>query len=184
MLSLSFWREREGLKMRTPLFSASWYDWSGWGGGDEYYSGTGSYRVYGDGTCETGMIERPLPPEAFERLKALLYGDFLQAKTHQDAFDGEGWEMTLYDEDGNVVHETGTGYIYGVPVLEEIVRILNDPGPRVTWDPDDPLNPDNLLKSIIEHMRGEQIQQHIEDPGEREPLKKGNCSVLRQTETW
>lgn len=109
--------------MMEVLFSARRVNWSAhaadWPDGGET-----RYAVYTDGTVESPWGRAALSPQAFARLKELLTGDFCRAATHHNAFDGEGWEMTLYAGNGHIIHETGLGYIYGVTVLEEIAALL------------------------------------------------------------
>ena len=119
--------------------------------------GESRYRVYDDGTVEQGVWSEPLKPEAFERLMELLNGDFRSASTHHDALDGEGWAMTLYDGDGGILHETELGYVYGVPVLEEIAAILRAPK---SWEtpgvPDGFPDPDELMRQVLQDCALEQ----------------------------
>ena len=99
------------------------------------------YTVYDDGLCRYASERRPgycgrsgeelnpsrewrMNEENLARLRLLLQGEFLTAQTHGHACDGTGWEMRAFDGAGNVTHETGPGYIYGVQVLEEIAELL------------------------------------------------------------
>ena len=102
--------------MTVVLFTAQWVDWSGCAV-NETGCGEKRYTIYTDGTVENGIVRASLSPEAFARLKELFSGDFCHAITHRDAYDGDGWSMTLYAGNGHIIHETGLGYIYGVPVL-------------------------------------------------------------------
>ena len=62
--------------------------------------------------------------EDFNELKKLFEKDFLDACAYKDAYDGEGWEMTLFERNGNIIHQI-SGYIYGVEPLEKIAAALS-----------------------------------------------------------
>lgn len=142
--------------MTVVLFTAQWVDWSGCAV-NETGCGEKRYTIYTDGTVENGIVRASLSPEAFARLKELFSGDFCHAITHRDAYDSDGWSMTLYAGNGHIIHETGLGYIYGVPVLEEIAAILRGfdcHGGRTNENPD-PLSPDAILRDILQSMEAE-----------------------------
>ncbi len=118
--------------MGKLLFSAHSEDWSGqmwFDDGTGYAAGGTCYRIYDDGICESGCWQEKMSPELFARMQELFSGDFLCSKTHNEGNDGEAWSMILYDRNGNIIHETGLGYIYNVPALEELVRILHQADP-------------------------------------------------------
>ena len=46
-----------------------------------------------------------------------------------DCCDGTGWRFTSYDEDNNICGKSH-GYIYGIDVLEQMARILNNYIPK------------------------------------------------------
>ena len=145
--------------MAVVLFSAHCVDWS-LHAVDEASGDENRYTIYTDGTIESIMGRDTLSPEVFARLMELFAGDFCRAITHGDAYDGEGWSMTLYAGNGHIIHETGLGYIYGVPVLEEIATILRETHchSRGTTDSKeaDPLSPDVPLRNILQSMASEQ----------------------------
>ena len=61
-----------------------------------------------------------------EKLKSLL-SRIQDVSAHIGGCEGEGWEMTLYGENGEVVYQT-EGYIYGDELLEEIAAMMPNAG--------------------------------------------------------
>ena len=82
-------------------------------------------------------IKTMLDEESFNRIKEIIAQHDLLARMHDDACDGEGWDMTVYDQDGSILSHN-CGYIYGVKPLEEVVNILEENIPeRETNIPDE-----------------------------------------------
>ena len=52
-----------------------------------------------------------------------LFVKFSKEDAHRDGCDGTGYEMTLYDVNGKIIH-TISGYIYGNDVLEKIKALI------------------------------------------------------------
>ena len=114
------------------LFQATWMDWGElalfldplvekhW---TVYFDGTikASAKYAKSGQASVGDIV--LPQGEFEALKELFDHGFLQSCAYHGAYDGEGWKMCLFDENGNAIHQT-SGYIYGVEHLEKIAAMI------------------------------------------------------------
>jgi len=67
-----------------------------------------------------------LPNSEFAKAKKLMN----QFNNHEpfpkiDACDGEAFEITTYDEQGNIVGHRSLGYIYGIEVIEKLVQIFD-----------------------------------------------------------
>lgn len=116
----------------TKLFTASNDNWGETDISEDYWSSS-YWTVYYDGTVEyyevynlsgeTSHVTWELSHEDYEKLCRNLQGRFLKCDQGVDACDGEGWSMTYYGTDGEKIHNF-FGYMYGIPVLEEIVEIL------------------------------------------------------------
>lgn len=89
-----------------------------------YYDGTVEYYEIYNLSGETSHVTRELSDEEFAELSKALQGRFRKCDEGVDACDGEVWSMTYYGTDGEKIHHF-FGYMYGIPVLEDIVEILD-----------------------------------------------------------
>ena len=82
----------------------------------------GYYAKYEDGKI-SDIITRELKKDVFDNCIALITENFETEKSDRSCYDGEGWEMVLYDGKGNVIHEI-CGYIYGNEYLNKVVDYI------------------------------------------------------------
>lgn len=126
-----------------PLFVLVEMDWSMHMSSE---TDTREYYVYPDGRIEWqyngAIFELPLEEHVFvsaddywSGLKThkmtdndflalrKLFEKFSKEDAHRDGCDGTGYEMTLYDVNGKIIHSI-SGYIYGNEVLEDIKNLI------------------------------------------------------------
>ncbi len=116
----------------SVIFTADSYNWGCNDASSDYWTGS-SWTVHCDGTVEyyesynlsgnTEVVTWKLSDEDLTRLNRLLDGGFKLCIKGADACDGTGWSMASYDGTLEKTHEFN-GYIYGNPVLEEMVEII------------------------------------------------------------
>ena len=102
------------------------------------WSGT-SWKIYSDGSYVITIgyvsdIDKIYDPVVRTgKMDLLEFAGFLLAcdcewidpAIHVNACDGQGWQIEMYDADGNVIHTTGgMGYIYGQVNAQRIAHML------------------------------------------------------------
>lgn len=117
----------------AELFTATQTNWGLVNSQEDYWSSS-YWTVYYDGTVEyyenynlsgeTSHVTWELSDEDYEKLCRNLQGRFLKCNEGVDACDGDVWSMTYYSTSGKKIHNF-SGYMYGIPALEEIVEILD-----------------------------------------------------------
>ncbi len=123
----------EKIDQHTEMFGAKQDNWGLVNNQEDYWSSS-CWTVYYDGTVEyyenfnlsgeTSHVTWELSDEDYEKLCRNLQGRFLKCTEGVDACDGDAWSMTYYDIHGEKIHSF-FGYMYDIPVLEEIVEILD-----------------------------------------------------------
>lgn len=127
-------RGKEGaiIDRTSVIFTAEQYNWGCNDALSDYWQshnwtvhcdGTVEYYEYYNLSGETEVVTWKLSEEELARLEMLLDGGFKLCIKGTDADDGTGWNMISYNETGEKIHEFN-GYIYGNPVLEEMVEII------------------------------------------------------------
>jgi len=89
-----------------------------------YYDGLVEHETFYSKSGKVGSKRWQLDEKEFSQLNNILVVDFKNTKTHRYGDDGTGYCFTYFDERGNVIHSTGTGYIYGNEWLEGIEKLL------------------------------------------------------------
>lgn len=84
----------------------------------------GYYAEYEDGSISP-IIKQEVKQEKYDMILALLNENFKEEVSDTNGADGEGWEMVLYDDKGEIIHRI-CGYIYGNEYLNRIVKCLRD----------------------------------------------------------
>ena len=82
----------------------------------------GYYAEYWDGTISP-IVRADIKKETYDSFKSMIEENFKNEKSDKSGADGEGWQMILYDETGNIVHEI-CGYINGNEYLSKIVEFV------------------------------------------------------------
>ena len=123
-------------KFPNKIFKMKWMNWSGgpsigvlfpkreetWILDDK--GNLGYYAKYEDGKI-SDVITRELKKEVYDNCIALITENFEAEESDRNCSDGEGWEMLLYDGNGNVMHEI-CGYIYGNEYLNKVVECIKN----------------------------------------------------------
>ncbi len=141
----------------TELFTASQYNWGLVNNQEDYWSSS-YWTVYYDGTVEyfewynlsgaTTHVTWELSDKEYKKLCKNLQGRFLKCDEGVDACDGTGWSMTYYSTDGKSIHNF-SGYMYDIPVLEEIVEILDsDMREQAVIEPVEKGNTHNVMLDV------------------------------------
>ena len=127
--------ENNDQQLPEKIFKMTWMNWSGWPCSDDMFPKViqtwivdsdiiGYYAQFEDGYI-SDVAKMPVKQDWYDEFTALLKEDFVNQESCIDCDDGEGWEMTLYDGAGNVIHQT-CGYIYGNEYLNKIVNTVKE----------------------------------------------------------
>lgn len=82
----------------------------------------GFYQVYANNKISDMEIIN-IEESACTELQTLLNQGFIKENDCFDCFDGEGWEMVLYDSRCRIIHKF-CGYIYNNKYLTQIVDLV------------------------------------------------------------
>ena len=121
------------------MLSAHTSNWSGARIGD--WSGT-SWDIFSDGSYEMQVscfhdMDEEYKPKVYtgtmtakelRQLREACDCEWVDPEVHSHACDGQGWEITMFGADGNVIHSSGEyAYINGQKNLIAIVMLLPRP---------------------------------------------------------
>ncbi|MBQ2940632.1 MAG: hypothetical protein IJD97_00200 [Clostridia bacterium] len=84
----------------------------------------GFYQVYANDKISDIEIKN-VEKSAYMELQNLLNQGFIKERDCFDCFDGEGWEMILYDSRCQIIHKF-CGYIYNNKYLNKIVDLVEN----------------------------------------------------------
>ncbi len=136
-----------------------------WGGkswsicSDGSYEMTVSYIQDRDFTWEPAVYTGTMTPEEFSRLRDACDCEWIDPEVNSDACDGQGWQILMFDPDGNVLRTSGEfGYIYGQKNVEAIIRLL----PRPDLNPVYPRKADpEYFRTVTESTTYEEMIREI-----------------------